>query len=61
MEMMPKSMDSLDVVQMVMLVEEIFGTEIPDNDAEGFHQTGTTVSIAGRHFIRDRRGKNGAK
>ena len=34
--MIPKAMDSLDVVEMVMLVEEIFGTSIPDNDAESF-------------------------
>jgi acyl carrier protein len=29
-------MDSLDLVEMVMLVEEIFGTDIPSNDAEEF-------------------------
>jgi hypothetical protein len=32
--MIPKAMDSLDLVEAVMLVEEIFGAEIPDNDAE---------------------------
>lgn len=31
---MPKEMDSLDIVEAVMLIEEIFGTEIPDGDAE---------------------------
>jgi hypothetical protein len=34
--MIPKAMDSLDLVEAVMLVEEIFGAEIPDNDAESF-------------------------
>jgi hypothetical protein len=32
--MIPKAMDSLDLVEAVMLIEEIFGTEIPDSDAE---------------------------
>jgi hypothetical protein len=32
--MRPKEMDSLDIVEAVMLIEEIFGTEIPDRDAE---------------------------
>jgi hypothetical protein len=32
--MRPKEMDSLDIVEAVMLIEEIFGTEIPDGDAE---------------------------
>jgi hypothetical protein len=27
-------MDSLEIVEMVMVFEEIFGTEIPDDDAE---------------------------
>jgi hypothetical protein len=34
--MRPKAMDSLDIVEAVMLIEEIFGTEIPDGDAENF-------------------------
>jgi hypothetical protein len=29
-------MDSLDLVEAVMLIEEVFGTEIPDGDAEAF-------------------------
>jgi hypothetical protein len=29
-------MDSLELVERVMLAEEIFGAEIPDSDAEGF-------------------------
>ena len=34
--MIPKAMDSLDLVEAVMLIEEIFGTEIPNGDAENF-------------------------
>jgi hypothetical protein len=34
--MMPKAMDSLDLVEAVMLIEEVFGTEIPDGEAETF-------------------------
>src|SRR2546423_13220736 len=29
-------MDSLDVVEMVMVIEELFGTEIPNRDADAF-------------------------
>jgi hypothetical protein len=34
--MNPKAMDSLDLVEAVMLIEELFGTEIPDSDAKNF-------------------------
>ena len=34
--MSPKAMDSLDLVEAVVLIEEITGTEIPDGDAENF-------------------------
>jgi hypothetical protein len=34
--MIPKAMDSLDLVEAVMLIEEVFGTEIPEGDAETF-------------------------
>ena len=36
--------DSLDIVEMVMTIEEEFGIEIPDDDAEKF-QTGTVGSL----------------
>ena len=29
-------MDSLDLVEAVMLIEAIFGTDVPDSDAEAF-------------------------
>jgi len=38
-------MDSLDFVEMVMWMEEFFGTEIPDDEAEGF---GTPSEIVDR-------------
>jgi Phosphopantetheine attachment site len=33
--MIPKAMDSLDLVEAVMLIEEVFGTEIPDAETFG--------------------------
>ena len=36
--MIPKAMDSLDLVEAVMVIEEVLGTEIPDNDAKNFRQ-----------------------
>jgi acyl carrier protein len=32
--MIPRAMDSLDLVEAVILTEEVFGTEIPGSDAE---------------------------
>ena len=34
--MRPKAMDSLDIVEAVILIEQVFETEIPSNDAEHF-------------------------
>jgi hypothetical protein len=34
--MIPRAMDSLDLVEMLMFVEEMFGTDIPDDDAKHF-------------------------
>ena len=34
--MTPLPKDSLDTVEMVMVIEEVFGTEIPTEDGEGF-------------------------
>jgi Phosphopantetheine attachment site len=33
---MPRHIDSLDVVEMVMVIEEVFGIEIPNDDAQAF-------------------------
>ena len=34
--MIPKAVDSLDIVEAVILIEESFGTDIPSGDAEHF-------------------------
>ena len=34
--MRPRPIDSLDIVGLVMMIEEAFDTEIPDNEAESF-------------------------
>jgi acyl carrier protein len=34
--MIPRAIDSLDLVKAVMLVAEVFGTELPGNDPEMF-------------------------
>lgn len=36
--------DSLDTVELVMALEEAFGTEIPDEDAEKIKTVGDTVA-----------------
>jgi acyl carrier protein len=36
--------DSLDTVELVMALEEAFGTEIPDEDAEKIKSVGDTVN-----------------
>lgn len=52
--MMPKAMDSLDLVEAVILVEEIFGTEIPNNDAEGFGSPSEIVEWLEAHLSNER-------
>jgi hypothetical protein len=34
--MIPKAMDSLDLLEVVMALEEVLGIELPSNDAEQF-------------------------
>lgn len=41
--------DSLDTVELVMALEESFGTEIPDEDAEKIKTIGDTVSYISSH------------
>jgi acyl carrier protein len=41
--------DSLDTVELVMALEEAFGTEIPDEDAEKIKTVGDTVSYVMAH------------
>lgn len=35
--------DSLDAVEIIMAIEDEFGIEIPDEDAEKFHNVGDIV------------------
>ncbi|MFA4857891.1 MAG: acyl carrier protein [Candidatus Margulisiibacteriota bacterium] len=41
--------DSLDTVELVMALEEAFGLEIPDEDAEKIKTVGDTVSFIMQH------------
>jgi acyl carrier protein len=52
--MIPKAMDSLDLVEAVMLIEEILGTEIPDADAESFGSPREMVDWLERHLSNQR-------
>ncbi len=58
--MIPKAMDSLDLVEAVMLVEEVFGTEIPDNDAENFGSPRNMVDWLELHLSNQRPNKQAA-
>jgi hypothetical protein len=48
--MIPKAMDSLDTVEAVILVEEIFGTDIPDDHAENFGSASEMVERLEPHL-----------
>lgn len=41
--------DSLDTVELVMALEEAFGIEIPDEDAEKIKTIGDTISYVTAH------------
>ncbi|MGI0406226.1 acyl carrier protein [Helicobacter sp. MIT 00-7814] len=41
--------DSLDVVEMIMALEEKFGIEIPDQDAEGIKTVKDVVDYIEKH------------
>ena len=41
--------DSLDTVELVMALEEAFGMEIPDEDAEKIKTIGDTISYVTAH------------
>jgi acyl carrier protein len=41
--------DSLDIVELVMAMEEKFGIDIPDEDAEGIRTVGDAISYLKKH------------
>ena len=41
--------DSLDIVELVMAMEDEFGFEIPDEEAENIKTVGDAVSYIGAH------------
>ena len=41
--------DSLDAVEIIMAIEDEFGVEIPDEDAEGFKNIGDIVEYVDTH------------
>jgi hypothetical protein len=53
-------MDSLEVVEMVMLVEEFFEIEIPNNDMEGFGTSREIIDWLDLHLSNRRPNKNAA-
>jgi len=59
-EMIPRAMDSLDIVEAVMLVEEIFGTDIPSRDAENFGSPREIVDWLEPHLVNRRPNKQAA-
>ena len=42
--------DSLDVVEMVMAIEEVFDIEVPDEDAEGMRTIGDVENYVSRRL-----------
>lgn len=44
--------DSLDMVELIMAIEEEFGIDIPDEDAEGLKSVGDTIN-----YIQEKSGK----
>lgn len=45
--------DSLDVVELVMALEEEFGIEIPDEEAEKIQTVGQAVAFIDAHASKD--------
>jgi hypothetical protein len=55
--MIPKAVDSLDLVEAVMVIEEVLGTEIPDYDAENFGSPREMVDWLELHLSNQRPNK----
>ena len=58
--MITKAMDSLDLVEAVMLIEEVFGTEIPEGDAGTFGSPRAMVDWLEFHLSNQRPSKGAA-
>lgn len=58
--MILKAMDSLDLVEAAMLIEEVFGSEIPDSDAENFGSPREMVDWLELHLSNQRPNKEAA-
>jgi hypothetical protein len=58
--MIPKAMDSLDLVEAVMLIEEVLGIEIPHGDAETFGSPREMVDWLELHLSNQRPSKGAA-
>ena len=58
--MRSKAMDSLDLVETVMLIEEIFGTDVPEGDAENFGSPREMVDWLELHLSNRRPNKDAA-
>jgi hypothetical protein len=58
--MILKAMDSLDLVEAVMVVEEVFGTEIPGGEAENFGSPKEIVDRLELHLSNQRPNKGAA-
>jgi len=57
---MPKAVDSLDLVEAVMLIEEVLETEIPDGDAKNFGSPQEVVDWLELHLSNQRPNKQAA-
>jgi len=58
--MKPRAMDSLELVEMVMLIEEVFGIEIPDDVAENIRCPSEMVDLLERGLSNQRPNKQAA-
>jgi len=58
--MIPKAMDSLDLVEAVMLIEEVLGTEIPDIDGKNFGSPREMVDWLELHLSNQRPNRQSA-
>ena len=58
--MIPRATDSLDLVEAVILIEEIFGADIPEIDAENFSSPREIVDWLECHLSNRRPNKEAA-